>query len=51
MLRLTTLEIRIGGYDLLYDDGPVYANPNDSGHAIGWDNGRKLNSFLGNNDQ
>ncbi|OXA59478.1 probable tubulin polyglutamylase TTLL9 [Folsomia candida] len=45
--RLTTLEIRIGGYDLLYDDGPVYANPNDSGHAIGWDNGRKLNSFLG----
>lgn len=45
--RLTKLEKRIGGYDLMYSDGPVYANPTDAGHAGGWDNGPKLNSFLG----
>jgi tubulin polyglutamylase TTLL9 len=45
--RLTGYEKRVGGYDLFWNDGPVYANPGDCGHSCGIDNGPKLNSFLG----
>jgi hypothetical protein len=45
--RLTGTEKRIGGYDLIWKNGPIYANPCDSGYAVGVDGGPKLNSFLG----
>jgi len=45
--RLTGLEKRVGGYDLIWKDGPIYANPGDCGYARGVDGGPKLNTFLG----
>jgi len=45
--RLTGFEKRVGGYDLFWSDGPVYANPGDCGHVLGADNGPKVNTFFG----
>lgn len=45
--RLTGYEKRIGGYDLMWSDGPVYANSSDCGYSLGIEDGPKLNSFLG----
>lgn len=47
IIRLTGYEKRIGGYDLIWSDGPVYANSSDCGHSLGFEDGPKLNSFLG----
>lgn len=44
---LTGFEKRVGGYDMIWDDGPVYGIPGDCGHVGGCDDGQKLNSFLG----
>jgi len=44
---LTGFEKRIGGYDMIWNDGPVYANPNDCGYTKGSEDAPKLNSFLG----
>lgn len=45
--RLTAFEKRIGGYDLIWSDGPVYANSSDCGYSMSVEDGPKLNSFLG----
>lgn len=45
--RLTGYEKRVGGYDLIWSDGPVYANSAECGYSLGIEDGPKLNSFLG----